>query len=55
MISFSALCNVNVFECMHPVCGHEYMLMGMALDPDWVKDMADTYANLIIESAKDFI
>lgn len=39
---------VNVFELMHPVCGHEYMLMGMALDPDWVKDMADTYANLTI-------
>ena len=22
----------NVFELMHPVCGHEYMLMGMAVD-----------------------
>jgi len=39
---------VNVFECMHPVCGHEYMLMGMALDPDWVKDMCSVYADLII-------
>jgi uroporphyrinogen decarboxylase len=39
---------VNVFECMHPICGHENMLMGMALDPDWVRDMADTYANLLI-------
>ncbi len=38
----------NVFECMHPVCGHEYMLMGMALDPDWVKDMCTVYAELII-------
>lgn len=40
---------INVFESMHPVCGHEYMLMGMALDPDWVRDMADTYARLTIE------
>lgn len=40
---------VNVFELMHPVCGHEYMLMGMALDPDWVKDMVKTYAELTIQ------
>lgn len=40
---------VNVFEAMHPVCGHEYMLMGMALDPEWVKDMVDTYSDLIIK------
>jgi uroporphyrinogen decarboxylase len=39
---------VNVFECMHPVCGHEYMLMGMALDPDWVRDMCSVYADLTI-------
>ncbi|MFW5884223.1 MAG: uroporphyrinogen decarboxylase family protein [bacterium] len=39
---------VNVFEQMHPVCGHEHMLVGMALDPDWVRDMASTYADLTI-------
>jgi len=39
---------VNVFELMHPVCGHEYMLMGMALDPDWVKDMCNVYAELTV-------
>ena len=39
---------VNVFELMHPVCGHEYMLMGMALDPDWVRDMCTVYAELTI-------
>jgi len=39
---------VNVFELMHPVCGHEHMLVGMALDPDWVRDMVDTYADLTI-------
>ena len=37
------------FELMHPVCGHEYMLMGMALDPDWVKDMVNTYAQLTVD------
>ena len=40
---------INVFEQMHPMCGHEYMLMGMATDPDWVKDMVDTYSRLTIE------
>ncbi len=39
---------VNVFELMHPVCGHEYMLMGMALDPDWVKDMCTVYSQLTV-------
>jgi uroporphyrinogen decarboxylase len=40
---------VNVFEMMHPVCGHEYMLMGMALDPDWIKDMVETYSELLVD------
>ncbi|MBR4072829.1 MAG: hypothetical protein IKK24_02695 [Clostridia bacterium] len=43
---------VNVFECMHPICGHENMLMGMALDPDWIYDMAETYAKLTVEMQK---
>jgi uroporphyrinogen decarboxylase len=34
---------------MHPVCGHEYMLMGMAMDPDWVKDMVTTYSGLLVD------
>lgn len=46
---FFCWAGVNVFECMHPVCGHEYMLMGMALDPDWVCDMVDTYSRLTVE------
>jgi len=36
------------FEQIHPMCGHEYMLMGMALDPDWVADMVQTYADLTL-------
>jgi uroporphyrinogen decarboxylase len=39
---------LNVFEMMHPVCGHEYMLMGMALDPDWVKDMCTVYSEMTV-------
>ncbi|MEI7832707.1 MAG: uroporphyrinogen decarboxylase family protein [bacterium] len=42
-------CGVNVFELMHPVCGHEYMLMGMAEDPEWVEDMVTTYSQLLID------
>lgn len=43
---------VNVFECMHPVCGHEYMLMGMALDSDWIKDMVKTFSQLTVKLQK---
>jgi uroporphyrinogen decarboxylase len=32
-----------VFEMMHPMCGHQYLLMGMAMDPDWVRDMCEVY------------
>lgn len=45
---FFCLGTTNVFELMHPVCGHQYMLTGMAMDPDWVKDMVNTYAELIV-------
>jgi len=40
---------VNVFEIMKDVCGHEHMLVGMVEDPDWVREMADTYAHLTVE------
>mgnify|MGYP005847223005 CR=1 FL=1 len=46
---FFAWSGTNVFELMHPVCGHEYLLMGMALDPDWVRDMVDAYSRLTVE------
>lgn len=39
---------VAPFEQMHPICGHEYMLMGMGLDPEWVQDMVNTLADLTI-------
>jgi len=39
---------VNVFEMMHPLCGHENLLMGMALDPEWITDMAKVYADMTL-------
>lgn len=45
---FFALAGILQFERMHPVCGHEHMLMGMAIDPDWIKDMVNVYADLQI-------
>ncbi len=49
---FFCLSGINVFECMHPVCGHENMLVGMALDPEWVQDMCETFADLWIRLAE---
>ncbi len=45
---FFCWAGVAPFEQMHPVCGHEYMLLGMAMDPDWVKDMVQTFASMTI-------
>ena len=45
---FFCWAGVAPFEQMHPLTGHENMLMGMALDPDWVRDMVDTYTNLTL-------
>jgi uroporphyrinogen decarboxylase len=39
---------VGAFDLMSPMCGHEYLLMGMALDPVWVRQMADLYAEVTI-------
>jgi len=36
------------FELMQRLCGHENMLMGMADDPEWVKEMVLTYADMVI-------
>jgi len=40
---------VNVFELLHPVCGHEYMLIGMAEDPEWIEDMAKVYCDTTLQ------
>jgi len=49
---FFAMATILPFECMHPVCGHEEMLVGMLMDPDWILDMASTYTDMIIEMQK---
>ncbi|MHC4124601.1 MAG: uroporphyrinogen decarboxylase family protein [Planctomycetota bacterium] len=41
------------FEQMHPVCGHENLLMGMALDGQWVKDMVKTYVDFTINHLEE--
>jgi len=45
---FFAWASPNVFEFMHPIAGHENMLIGMGLDPDWVVDMVETYSDMIV-------
>ncbi len=41
------------FELMHPVCGHENLLMGMALDPDWIQDMVKVYVDSTINQLEE--
>ena len=37
-----------VFEAMQTLCGHVSLLEGMALDPEWVTEMAETYTDMRI-------
>ncbi len=39
----------GTFDCMSPMCGHENLLTGMAVDPAWVREMADTYMTVTID------
>ncbi|MCW5858521.1 MAG: hypothetical protein KIS63_09550 [Caldilineales bacterium] len=39
---------VGPFDQMSPMCGHEHLLVGMALDGDWVCEMADLYATVLV-------
>jgi uroporphyrinogen decarboxylase len=45
---FMACGIVGPFDQMSPMCGHEHLLMGMALDGEWVRRMADLYATVAI-------
>ena len=40
---------INVFELIHPICGHEYMLIGMAEDPEWIGEMAKVYCDTTLQ------
>ncbi len=39
---------VAAFDLMSPMCGHVNLLMGMALDADWVRDMCEVYSTVTI-------
>lgn len=45
---FFCWCGANCFELIHPLCGHENMLMGMALEPEWIAEMAMFYVDITI-------
>ena len=49
---FFCLGGLNVFEFMKNITGHENMLVGMALDPEWIIDMAEVFCDLTIELQK---
>ncbi|MEG0911696.1 MAG: uroporphyrinogen decarboxylase family protein [Ruthenibacterium sp.] len=40
---------INVFEMMHPICGHENMLAGMILEPEWIQEMAQQLIDVTLE------
>ena len=39
----------GAFDAMNELCGHEHVLVGMALDPDWIRDMVDVYSRVAVE------
>jgi uroporphyrinogen decarboxylase len=45
----------GVFDLINKMCGHQYLLMGMATDPDWVREMCDVYATLTINLLEDLL
>jgi len=49
---FFCMCGVNVFEAIHPICGHENLLFGMADDPEWIDDMVQVLSSLIVKLQK---
>lgn len=46
---FFCWAGVNVFELMHPVLGHENMLVAMAVEPEWITDVVRTFSDLTIQ------
>lgn len=40
---------VGAFDLMTPVCGHQHLLAGMALNGAWAAEMGDVYATTTIE------
>ncbi len=50
---FFCWAGVAPFEQMHPVTGHENMLAGMALEPEWVTDMVDVFTTLTLNCLEE--
>lgn len=46
---YGMLATMNVFECLHPIMGHENMLANMILEPETMHDMITVYSDLICE------
>ena len=46
---FLTLGAVGAFDCMTLMCGHVHPLIGMADDPDWIRDMCDIYSRLTVD------
>ena len=46
---FFCFTGMHVFEIMKNVAGHEHMLVGMALEPDWIQDMVMTYSRMYVD------
>jgi uroporphyrinogen decarboxylase len=40
---------VGAFDLMTPVCGHEHLLVGMAMEPEWLRAMCDLYVTMTLE------
>jgi uroporphyrinogen decarboxylase len=40
---------LGAFDAMNTLCGHESVLSGMAMAPDWIRDMCDVYATITID------
>jgi uroporphyrinogen decarboxylase len=40
---------LGAFDAMNALCGHECILVGMATDPDWIKDMCDVFATIVVD------
>jgi uroporphyrinogen decarboxylase len=43
---FFVCAGAHVFEIMKNIAGHEHMLIGMIMEPDWIKDMVMTFSRL---------
>ena len=47
--TFLCCTSLGAFDAMNALCGHECVLAAMALDPDWIKDMCDVYATIVVD------